>query len=101
MHLDSELFPLPNKRNVITEDLLNTQYVDDSGFIIDTFSNVRNATELYHEERNSQADADITGIGAQGAVTELPTEDPMDTSVSDDEIYLRRQCESDFSSDED
>lgn len=98
--MDSELSPLPNRTNVITEDLLTTQYVDDSGFIIDTFTNVRNATELQHEERNSQAIADITGIGAHGAVTEFPTDDPMDTSVSDDEIYLRLQCESEFSSEE-
>ena len=100
LQLDIELFPLPNTKTVITEDLLNAQYVGDSGFIIDTFSNPRNAFELYHEERDSQDNADITQIGEQGAVTEFPIDDPMDTSVSEDEIYLQRQCESDFPSEE-
>ena len=98
LHLDIDASPLPNRTSLITDDLLHTEYVGDSGFIIDSFSNVRNSVELQTEEGNSASIADITGVGAQEPVLEYPIDDTMDTSVSEDEIYIRRHCESDFPS---
>ena len=82
LHLDSGKSPPPNRASLIADDLLHTEYVYDSGFIIDSFPNVRNSFELQPETGNSAELADITGIGAQETVLEYPIDDPMDTQAS-------------------
>ena len=102
LQLDRETSPMPNELNLITEDLLRTEYVDDSGPIIDSLGNARRCAELQRgrviaENPDIAADAQV---GAQGSALGYPVVDPMDTNLSDDEIYTRVPRDPDASSDE-
>ena len=81
---------------MITEDLIQGEYVGDSGFIIDSFVDVRSSVELLAGEWNSTSPPEITGSGAHGLALSYPIDDAADARVRGDEIYIRRKCESDF-----